>query len=93
MFESYLIFVRWLIDAGWFVRLQDYLESGDPSSDPGPIDNFSLFKADPFKPYDLRENLRRDVDYVLVPKEAFFMLVDRFSIAPGQTPIFRKVFF
>ena len=64
---------------------------GDVSANPGPVDNSPLFKNDPEEPNELREHMIDELDFVLVPDEAWQLLVDEFNITPGQEPIARKV--
>ncbi len=64
---------------------------GDVSANPGPVDNSPLFKNDPEEPSELREHMIDELDFVLVPDEAWQLLVDEFNITPGQEPIARKV--
>ena len=64
---------------------------GDISANPGPVDNSPLFKNDPEEPSELREHMIDELDFVLVPDEAWQLLVDEFNITPGQEPIARKV--
>ena len=42
---------------------------------------------------ELRPNLTEDVDYVLVPKPAWDLLIQWYSLTPNQEPIVRKVGF
>ncbi|XP_055881361.1 ubiquitin carboxyl-terminal hydrolase 15-like [Biomphalaria glabrata] len=86
----------YLIDVRWFKQWKKYVgydhwESfcvGDQSVHPGPIDNCSLFKPDT---NILREHLVDDLDYVLLPSEAYEKLASWYGVAPGQEPIVRKV--
>ena len=50
---------------------------GDESTSPGPIDNKPLWKEDGS---DIREHMIDEMDYVLVPEEAWDMLVAEFSL-------------
>ena len=43
-------------------------EAGDESANPGPIDNKPLFKDDGS---DIRDDMIDELDYVLVPEEAW----------------------
>ena len=40
---------------------------------------------------DIREQMIDDIDYVLMPEEAWKILVTEFGLTYGQTPIARKV--
>ena len=61
---------------------------GKQSAKPGTIDNSSLFKEGS---QVLKENLIREQDYTLVPKEAWTELVSWYGLAEGQEPIERRV--
>ncbi|XP_054243396.1 ubiquitin carboxyl-terminal hydrolase 4 isoform X2 [Indicator indicator] len=63
--------------------------AGDPSLFPGPIDNSGLF-GDP-ETQSLKEHLIDELDYVLVPTEAWDKLVMWYGCIDGQQPIVRKV--
>ena len=95
-----VFFFRYLIDTRWFKQLKKYLgldlesglsSEGDISANPGPVDNSPLFKNDPEEPAELREHMIDELDFVLVPEDAWKLLVREFSITPGQEPIARKV--
>ena len=67
---------------------------GDRNAHPGPIDNSPLFKPDPDEdsdPGDLREHMIDELDFVLVPDDAWAQLLTEFTITQGQEPIARKV--
>jgi ubiquitin carboxyl-terminal hydrolase 4/11/15 len=55
---------------------------------PGSIDNSALLKPDSD---DLRDHMIDELDFVLVPDEAWNLLVQEFGITSGQEPIARKV--
>ena len=61
---------------------------GSESANPGPIDNKPLFKEDNS---DIRDHMIDELDYTLVPEEAWSLLVDRFGLVEGQEPVRRKV--
>merc|ERR1719410_1448800 len=63
-------------------------DTGEESCNPGPIDNKPLFKDDGS---DIRDHMIDEMDYVLVPEEAWEKLVDKFGISDGQQPVKRKV--
>jgi len=73
--------------------MQLYLVSDidEPSPHPGPIDNSPLLREDSDEPGELRDGLCQDVNYALVPQEAWDFLVEHFTLNPGQEPIARKV--
>ncbi|PKK21689.1 ubiquitin specific peptidase 4 (proto-oncogene) [Columba livia] len=61
----------------------------DPCLFPGPVDNSGLF-SDP-ESQSLKEHLIEELDYVLVPTEAWNKLVTWYGCIEGQQPIVRKV--
>ncbi|BFZ09058.1 hypothetical protein BsWGS_12097 [Bradybaena similaris] len=86
----------YLVDIRWFKQWKKYVgydqwdsyNLGDQTVHPGPIDNCSLFKPDTTI---LRDHLVDDLDYVLLPDEAYKKLASWYGEAPGQEPIIRKV--
>ena len=85
----------YLIDVCWFNRWKSFVgfdvqwdgtQAGDPLALPGPIDNSTLLVDG-----ELKEHLAEEVDYVLVPEQAWKMLVDRYSLTEGQEPLVRRV--
>ncbi|XP_074009003.1 ubiquitin carboxyl-terminal hydrolase 4 isoform X2 [Numenius arquata] len=87
----------YLVDSRWFKQWKKYVGfdswdmfgAGDPSVFPGPIDNSGLF-GDP-ETQSLKEHLIDELDYVLVPTEAWNKLVAWYGCIDGQQPIVRKV--
>uniref|UniRef100_A0A8C3FZQ2 Ubiquitin carboxyl-terminal hydrolase 4 n=1 Tax=Chrysemys picta bellii TaxID=8478 RepID=A0A8C3FZQ2_CHRPI len=87
----------YLIDSRWFKQWKKYVgfdswdmyNVGEPNLFPGPIDNSGLF-ADP-EIQTLKEHLIDELDYVLVPTEAWNKLVNWYGCVEGQQPIVRKV--
>ncbi|XP_014814915.1 PREDICTED: ubiquitin carboxyl-terminal hydrolase 4 isoform X3 [Calidris pugnax] len=87
----------YLVDSRWFKQWKKYVGfdswdmfgAGDPSVFPGPIDNSGLF-SDP-ETQSLKEHLIDELDYVLVPTEAWNKLVAWYGCIDGQQPIVRKV--
>ncbi|XP_071611894.1 ubiquitin carboxyl-terminal hydrolase 4 isoform X1 [Heliangelus exortis] len=87
----------YLVDSRWFKQWKKYVGfdswdmfgAGDPSLYPGPVDNSGLF-SDP-ETQSLKENLIDELDYVLVPTEAWNKLVTWYGCIEGQQPIVRKV--
>ncbi|XP_025750501.1 ubiquitin carboxyl-terminal hydrolase 4 isoform X2 [Manacus vitellinus] len=73
--------------------------AGDPSLFPGPVDNAGLFPGpidnsglfDDPETQSLKEHLIDELDYVLVPTEAWNKLVSWYGCIDGQQPIVRKV--
>ncbi|XP_068264884.1 ubiquitin carboxyl-terminal hydrolase 4 isoform X2 [Nyctibius grandis] len=62
---------------------------GNPGVFPGPIDNSGLFSD--LETQSLKEHLIDELDYVLVPTEAWNKLVTWYGCIDGQQPIVRKV--
>uniref|UniRef100_A0A8C6VUM3 Ubiquitin carboxyl-terminal hydrolase n=1 Tax=Nothobranchius furzeri TaxID=105023 RepID=A0A8C6VUM3_NOTFU len=88
---------RYLIDSRWFKQWKKYVgfdswdmyNVGERSLYPGPIDNSGLFSDQDTQA--LKEHLIDELDYVLVPTEAWNKLVSWYSCLEGQKPIVRKV--
>uniref|UniRef100_H3BAQ6 Ubiquitin carboxyl-terminal hydrolase 4 n=1 Tax=Latimeria chalumnae TaxID=7897 RepID=H3BAQ6_LATCH len=89
----------YLIDSRWFKQWKKYVgyDSWDPYSIgehnlfPGPVDNSGLFSALDPESQTLKEHLIDELDYVLVPTEAWRKLVSWYGCVDGQRPIIRKV--
>ena len=64
---------------------------GSASAHPGPIDNGPLFKENIDNPGEIKDGLIDELEYVLVPEEAWTALVEEFGLTEGQLPISRKV--
>ncbi|XP_039189947.1 ubiquitin carboxyl-terminal hydrolase 4 [Crotalus tigris] len=87
----------YLIDSRWFKQWKKYVgfESwdlynvGEPNLFPGPIDNSGLFTDS--ETQTLKEHLIDELDYVLVPTEAWDKLANWYGCMEGQKPIVRKV--
>ena len=71
-----------------YVGLDPGGEVGSESANPGPIDNRPLLKEDQS---DIREHMIDELDYTLVPEEAWTLLVEWFGIVEDQEPVRRKV--
>ncbi|PVD25200.1 hypothetical protein C0Q70_15698 [Pomacea canaliculata] len=86
----------YLLDIRWFKQWKKYvgydswdtLSAGDEAVNPGPIDNSVLFKG---SSNQLKEHLVDELDFVLVPAEAWNKLVSWYGLAPNQEPIGRSV--
>ncbi|KAL0978331.1 hypothetical protein UPYG_G00169110 [Umbra pygmaea] len=86
-----------LIDSRWFKQWKKYVgfdswdmyNVGEHSLYPGPVDNSGLF-SDP-ETQILKDHLIDELDYVLVPTEAWNKLVSWYGCLEGQQPIVRKV--
>uniref|UniRef100_A0A3Q2FBX6 Ubiquitin carboxyl-terminal hydrolase n=1 Tax=Cyprinodon variegatus TaxID=28743 RepID=A0A3Q2FBX6_CYPVA len=87
----------YLIDSRWFKQWKKYVgfdswdmyNVGERSLYPGPIDNSGLFSDQ--ETQALKEHLIDELDYVLVPTEAWNKLVSWYRCLEGQRPIVRKV--
>ncbi|XP_016796583.1 ubiquitin carboxyl-terminal hydrolase 4 isoform X8 [Pan troglodytes] len=86
----------YLIDSRWFKQWKKYVgfdswdmyNVGEHNLFPGPIDNSGLF-SDP-ESQTLKEHLIDELDYVLVPTEAWNKLLNWYGCVEGQQPIVRK---
>uniref|UniRef100_A0A8B9L7F6 Ubiquitin carboxyl-terminal hydrolase n=1 Tax=Astyanax mexicanus TaxID=7994 RepID=A0A8B9L7F6_ASTMX len=93
--------VKWnplfLIDSRWFKQWKKYVgfdswdmyNVGEHNLYPGPIDNSGLFSDQ--ETQALKDHLIDELDYVLVPTEAWNKLVSWYGCLEGQKPIVRKV--
>uniref|UniRef100_A0A8B9PA23 Ubiquitin carboxyl-terminal hydrolase n=1 Tax=Apteryx owenii TaxID=8824 RepID=A0A8B9PA23_APTOW len=87
----------YLVDSRWFKQWKKYVDFdnldmfgvGEPSLFPGPVDNSGLFSD--LETQSLKEHLIDELDYVLVPTEAWNKLVTWYGCIDGQEPIVRKV--
>uniref|UniRef100_A0AAY4DWW5 Ubiquitin carboxyl-terminal hydrolase n=1 Tax=Denticeps clupeoides TaxID=299321 RepID=A0AAY4DWW5_9TELE len=87
----------YLIDSRWFKQWKKYIgfdswdmySVGEHGLFPGPIDNSGLFSDHDTQ--TLKEHLIDELDYVLVPTEAWNKLVTWYGCVDGQQPIVRKV--
>ena len=88
----------YLIDSQWFRQLKKYLgldhslgTEGSANTHPGPIDNGPLFQENSETPGLIKDGLIDELEYDLVPDEAWKALVEEFGLTDGQPPISRKV--
>jgi len=85
--------VWYLVDESWMDLCKNYVGYDNEYwlgySNPGPINNQALFKDD--YSGEINDHMIEELDYVLVPEEAWSMLVKHFKIVQGQEPIARKV--
>ncbi|XP_075893390.1 ubiquitin carboxyl-terminal hydrolase 4 [Nelusetta ayraudi] len=87
----------YLIDSRWFKQWKKYVgfdswdmyNVGERSLFPGPVDNSGLFSDQ--ETQTLKEHLIDELDYVLVPTDAWTKLVRWYGCLDGQRPIVRKV--
>uniref|UniRef100_A0A671NNH9 Ubiquitin carboxyl-terminal hydrolase 4 n=1 Tax=Sinocyclocheilus anshuiensis TaxID=1608454 RepID=A0A671NNH9_9TELE len=87
----------YLIDSRWFKQWKKYVgfdswdlyNVGEHNLYPGLIDNSGLFSD--HESQTLKEHLIDELDYVLMPTEAWNKLVSWYGCLEGQKPIIRKV--
>uniref|UniRef100_A0A8C7FVP7 Ubiquitin carboxyl-terminal hydrolase n=1 Tax=Oncorhynchus kisutch TaxID=8019 RepID=A0A8C7FVP7_ONCKI len=92
-----VFFALFLIDSRWFKQWKKYVgfdswdmyNVGEHSLYPGPVDNSGLFSD--HETQILKEHLIDELDYVLVPTEAWNKFVSWYGCLEGQRPIVRKV--
>ncbi|XP_076078231.1 ubiquitin carboxyl-terminal hydrolase 15-like isoform X1 [Mytilus galloprovincialis] len=86
---------KWfLLDTKWFKQWKKYVgyESwdafnvGQSEANPGPVDNSPLVEEG-----KLKEHLIDELDYQLVPEEAWGKIMSWYGMIEGQTPVERKV--
>ncbi|GIY57194.1 ubiquitin carboxyl-terminal hydrolase 15 [Caerostris darwini] len=86
-----------LIDNKWFKQWKKYVgydswetaNIGDRATHPGPIDNSPLLREDGSG--EIKDHLIDELDYVLLPQEAWDLLVKWYGLVEGQQPIVRQV--
>ncbi|KAM4722665.1 ubiquitin carboxyl-terminal hydrolase 4 [Rhinophrynus dorsalis] len=87
----------YLVDSRWFKQWKKYVgydswdmySVGESNLFPGPVDNSGLFADSDTQV--LKEHLIDELDYVLVPTEAWSKLMNWYGSVQGQQPIVRKV--
>uniref|UniRef100_H2ZMQ9 Ubiquitin carboxyl-terminal hydrolase n=1 Tax=Ciona savignyi TaxID=51511 RepID=H2ZMQ9_CIOSA len=85
----YLIDARWYKQWLKFVSSDDYGYVSRENLHPGPIDNSSLFTGD--DSYErLKDHLSEEIDYKLLPKEAWDQLVNTYGLVIEQGSFFKK---
>ncbi|XP_078369197.1 ubiquitin carboxyl-terminal hydrolase 4-like [Oculina patagonica] len=86
----YLVDCRWLKQWKKYVGFDtwDQFGVGEELNNPGPIDNSSLFAADGCS---LKDHLIDELDYNLLPKDAWFKLVSWYGVTSDQQALPRKV--
>uniref|UniRef100_A0A4W5L7E7 Ubiquitin carboxyl-terminal hydrolase n=1 Tax=Hucho hucho TaxID=62062 RepID=A0A4W5L7E7_9TELE len=85
------VFLRWFKQWKKYVGFDswDMYNVGEHSLYPGPVDNSGLFSD--HETQILKEHLIDELDYVLVPTEAWNKFVSWYGCLEGQRPIVRKV--
>uniref|UniRef100_H2ZMQ3 Ubiquitin carboxyl-terminal hydrolase n=1 Tax=Ciona savignyi TaxID=51511 RepID=H2ZMQ3_CIOSA len=87
--------IWYLIDARWYKQWLKFVSSDDygyvsrENLHPGPIDNSSLFTDDSYE--RLKDHLSEEIDYKLLPKEAWDQLVNTYGLVNEGSAIERKV--
>jgi len=92
--------IWYLVDSRWFKQCRKYLGFNErlrtagagPETEeahPGLIDNSHLM--DPSAPCELKDNMRKGLNYDLVPPDIWFPLQEQFGLVEGQEPIPRIV--
>ncbi|XP_073447803.1 ubiquitin carboxyl-terminal hydrolase 4 [Aquarana catesbeiana] len=87
----------YLVDSRWFKQWKKYVgydswdmyNVGENSQYPGPVDNSGLFSD--AETQVLKEHLIDELDYMLLPMEAWNKLLNWYGSVQGQQPIVRKV--
>lgn len=86
----------YLVDSKWYNQWKKYVgydswdtsSIGDSSAHPGLMDNSSLLRPET---NELKEDLTDELDYTLMPVEAWALFTFWYGICDGQLPIARKV--
>ncbi|KAJ8257762.1 hypothetical protein GJAV_G00189410 [Gymnothorax javanicus] len=81
----------YLLERRWHEQWKEYVETGDQNSSsfPGEIDNTELFEE--LESYRLKERLVENEDFVLIPAEAWHMLLGWYGMVADQPALERKV--
>ncbi|XP_072175057.1 ubiquitin carboxyl-terminal hydrolase 4-like [Diadema setosum] len=87
----------YLIDSRWYKQWKKYVgydswdvyNMGNDASNPGPVDNSGIFVDGQVG--TLKEHLIDELDYVLVPTEAWNLLTKWYGVVANQPPMPRKV--
>ncbi|XP_076860166.1 ubiquitin carboxyl-terminal hydrolase 11 [Brachyhypopomus gauderio] len=81
----------YVVGSRWFDLWKEYVKTGDQNapSFPGQIDNAELFED--LDSYRLKERLVENEDFVLVPADAWHMLVSWYGLVDDQPALERKV--
>ncbi|CAN8017254.1 unnamed protein product [Ixodes persulcatus] len=89
--------IWYLVDNKWFKQWKKYVGYdtwdvcgiGEQTTHPGPIDNSPLLKED--NSGETKDHLIDELDYVLLPQEAWDKMVSWYGLTPGQDPLPRRV--
>ncbi|KAH6929254.1 hypothetical protein HPB50_025374 [Hyalomma asiaticum] len=88
----------YMVDKRWFNQWKRYVgydswetsnDIGEQTTHPGPIDNSPLLKED--NSGETKDHLIDDLDFLLLPQEAWEKMVSWYGLMPGQSPLPRKV--
>ncbi|XP_075751718.1 ubiquitin carboxyl-terminal hydrolase 15 isoform X4 [Rhipicephalus microplus] len=88
----------YMVDKKWFNQWKRYVgydswdtsnEIGEQTTHPGPIDNSPLLRED--NSGEIRDHLIEDLDYLLVPQEAWDKMIAWYGLTQDQSPLPRKV--
>ncbi|KAL3227405.1 hypothetical protein MRX96_048735, partial [Rhipicephalus microplus] len=83
--ESTCIYARYVGYDSWDTSN----EIGEQTTHPGPIDNSPLLRED--NSGEIRDHLIEDLDYLLVPQEAWDKMIAWYGLTQDQSPLPRKV--
>ncbi|XP_070394711.1 ubiquitin carboxyl-terminal hydrolase 15-like isoform X3 [Dermacentor albipictus] len=88
----------YMVDKKWFNQWKRYVgydswetsnDIGEQTTHPGPIDNSPLLKED--NSGETKDHLIDDLDFLLLPQEAWDKMVAWYGLMPDQSPLPRKV--
>ncbi|KRY67480.1 Ubiquitin carboxyl-terminal hydrolase 4 [Trichinella pseudospiralis] len=88
--------IWYIIDSQWLDDFAAYYKEDSVSSSttkpPGPVDNSRILEVRPnSNEHFLKDDLRENEDFYIIPSDAWDKLVEKYGLASGQKPIARKV--
>ncbi|KRY28700.1 Ubiquitin carboxyl-terminal hydrolase 15 [Trichinella spiralis] len=88
--------IWYIIDSQWLDDFAAYYKEDSVSSSttkpPGPIDNSRILEVRPnSNEQTLKDGLRENEDFYIIPTDAWDKLVEKYGLVSGQKPIARKV--
>ncbi|KRY54184.1 Ubiquitin carboxyl-terminal hydrolase 4 [Trichinella britovi] len=88
--------IWYIIDSQWLDDFAAYYKEDSVSSSttkpPGPVDNSRILEVRPnSNEQTLKDGLRENEDFYIIPNDAWDKLVEKYGLASGQKPIARKV--
>ncbi|KRZ53075.1 Ubiquitin carboxyl-terminal hydrolase 4 [Trichinella nativa] len=88
--------IWYIIDSQWLDDFAAYYKEDSVSSSttkpPGPVDNSRILEVRPnSNEQTLKDGLRENEDFYIIPTDAWDKLVEKYGLASGQKPIARKV--